>query len=99
MAFQHVVWNATTGCFENAGVCTYKSGRDYSAINRALMNVHTSEISAYPSEIFLHNYASFSISYRGDVFRANNGLYIGSFYFNLGPNDTGSETFSTTRVV
>ena len=55
--FQHVVWNSVTRFFENATRCTFREGVDYSLINQALTNVHTSRIADYPATIFLHNYA------------------------------------------
>ncbi len=53
--FQHVVWNSMTGFFENASRCTYQEGIDYSRLNTALTNVHTSRITDYPATLFLHN--------------------------------------------
>ena len=96
-AFQHVVWNSTTGFFENASICTYTSTVSYENLNRILVNVHTSRIPAYPGIIFLHNYASFPVSYRVDIFNARTGAYLGNVFFNLGANDTGSEEFSQTE--
>jgi hypothetical protein len=88
IGFQHVVWNSLTGFFENASICTYRFDVDYTALNRALVNVHTSNIPAYPGIVFLHNYASFPVTYQADVFDARDGVYLGSVNFNMTANNT-----------
>jgi hypothetical protein len=88
VGFQHVVWNSVTGFFENASVCTFKPTIDYSGLNQAVFNVHTSAISGYPGTIFLHNYASAAATYRGNVFDAANGNFLGAFSMTAPGNGT-----------
>lgn len=99
IAFQHVVWNSITGFFENASVCTYRTDIEYTALNRILVNVHTSTISAYPGIVSLHNYANFPVTYRADVYDARDGVYLGSVNFNMTANHTLSVNFSDIESV
>ena len=92
--FQHVVWNSMTGFFENAGRCTFRKGVDYSQLNRALINVHTSRIANYPATVFLHNYADSEATYRGNVFDARDGAHLGAVNFNMMANETRAVDFS-----
>ncbi len=92
--FQHVVWNSMTGFFENATRCTFREDVDYSLINMALTNVHTSRIADYPATIFLHNYADSAGTYRGNVFDANDGTQLGTVNFDMMANETRAIDFS-----
>lgn len=99
IGFQHVVWNSLTGFFENASICTYRTDVEYTALNQALVNVHTSNISAYPGIVFLHNYANFPITYRADIHDARDGVYLGAVNFNMTANNTQSVEFSEIESV
>ncbi len=92
--FQHVVWNSVTGFFENASRCTFREDVNYSQVNRALVNVHTSRIANYPATVFLHNYADFAVTYRGNVFDARDGTLEGAVNFNMMANDTLAVDFA-----
>ena len=92
--FQHVVWNSMTGFFENAGRCTYREGIDYSRLNTALTNIHTSRIADYPATLFLHNYADAPVTYRAHVYDARNAMSLGSTDFELMANETRAVDFS-----
>ena len=92
--FQHAVWNSMTGFFENAGRCTYREGIDYSRLNTALTNVHTSRIAEYPATLFLHNYADKRVTYRAHVYDARNAMSLGSTDFELMANETRAVDFS-----
>ncbi len=92
--FQHVVWNSMTGFFENASRCTFREDVDYSQVNRALINVHTSRIGNYPATVFLHNYADFEVTYRGNVFDARDGTLLGAVNFNMMANETRAVDFA-----
>ena len=94
MGFQHIVWNSLTGFFENASLCTYKPNIDYSPLNYSAINVHTSRIPAYPGIVFLHNYASFPVTYLASVFDSRNGTYLGGVNFNMSANATFAINFS-----
>jgi len=100
VGFQHVIFSTVSGFFENASLCTYIPTIDYSILNQGLVNVHTSLFSAnYPSVVFLHNYASFPVSYLANIFDSQNGAYLGSFYFNMQANATVAENFSDIEPV
>ena len=92
--FQHVVWNSMTGFFENASRCTFRGDVNYSQVNRALVNVHTSRVANYPATVFLHNYADFAVTYRGNVFDARDGTHLGRVDFNMMANDTLAVDFA-----
>ncbi len=83
-----------TGFFENATRCTFREDVDYSLINMALTNVHTSRIADYPATIFLHNYADSAGTYRGNVFDANDGTQLGTVNFDMMANETRAIDFS-----
>ena len=55
VAYQHVIYSPATGFFENMTLCNDTTLSD---LNRALINVHTSQIPSHPSYVLLHNYAS-----------------------------------------
>lgn len=99
IAFQHVVWNSLTGFFENASICTYRTDIEYTTLNRALVNVHTSTIAEYPGIVVLHNYASFPVTYTADIHDARDGVYLGSVNFNMTANNTQSAEFSQIENV
>ncbi|MFL2771427.1 MAG: hypothetical protein ACJZ9F_10490 [Rhodospirillaceae bacterium] len=94
VGFQHVIWNSLTGFFENASICNYIPDMDYSILNRALINVHTSRIPSYPGIVFLHNYANFPITYLANIFDARDGMYLGSINFNMLANETFASELS-----
>jgi hypothetical protein len=97
VGFQHVVWNSLTGFFENASLCTYRANLDYSPLNQIAINVHTTQIPAYPGVVFMHNYLGQSVSYKGNVFDARNGSYLGAFTFTLPANSSTSFDMATLQ--
>lgn len=50
------------------------------------MNVHTSRLAAFPSEIQLHNYWNAAVAYRLTAIDAATGTVIGAITVNAGPN-------------
>jgi hypothetical protein len=99
VGFQHVIWSSDTGFFENLSICTYRFDIDYSPLNQALVNVHTSTIPSYPGIIIMHNYASFPVTYRADIYDANDGAYLGAVNFFMIANHTISMDFAAVESV
>jgi hypothetical protein len=97
VGFQHVVWNSTTGFFENASVCAFKPAVDYSGLSQALFNVHTSIVRGYPGTVFLHNYSPTETAYRANVYDASNGAYLGGFSMSAPANATVSMDMSAVE--
>jgi hypothetical protein len=77
--FQHVIYNSFSGFFENVSICTYLPGYNYSNLNQAAMNVHTTSIPNYPSLVLIHNYLNFSVTMNLDVYDARTGAFRGRF--------------------
>ncbi len=77
VGYQHVIYNGTNGFFENMSVCTFDPAFDYSIINSALVNVHTSVLSGYPTLVFLHNYANSDRDYQVTITDSRTGVVQG----------------------
>ena len=88
----HVVYNGGNGFFENASACQGYLQSDTQA--KYLFNVHTSGLSTYPSQIYIHNYANTPVAYRVTVRDARTGLTVGSTNISATANSTTSMPFS-----
>ncbi len=85
VGFQHVIYNGTSGFFENASVCQY----DMAAANLPILrNVHTSRIAAYPAQISLHNFYNSSVTYQVQVLDSATGAVIGTVPYQTAANST-----------
>jgi hypothetical protein len=76
---QHVMYNNTTGYFENLTVCKDGVNTTSVAVNRFLGNVHTSRLGGYRSSLYVFNPQTASRAVRGRVYDAVSGSEIGSF--------------------
>ena len=85
VGFQHVIYNSTSGFFENASVCQYNMA---AASQPVLTNVHTSRLATYPAQISIHNYYNAPVSYRVQVFDSATGVFIGNVPFQTAANST-----------
>jgi hypothetical protein len=92
--FTHVIFNASNTFFENVSMCTYTAGTDYSSLNSWLFNVHTTQLSAYPSTVFVHNYSANPQTIIVDVYEARYGGYKGTFSLSAVANGTYALPFS-----
>jgi hypothetical protein len=90
--FMHVIYNGVTGFFENVSSC--QAYVDADAETKHLFNVHTSVISTYPSQIYIHNYAATAVTYRVTVRDARTGLTVGTTDVATTANSTISMPFS-----
>ena len=98
--FQHVVFNAANGFFENYSVC--KSLLDQSvatvANSTVLTNIHTSKIPTYPSQIEIHNYWNAAVAYRVTLVDSEAGTAsgnpLGTISVETAPNASYSMPFS-----
>jgi hypothetical protein len=97
----HVTYNAATGYFENASVCTFDPAfaLDRTLYNGSLINVHSTTLSGggYPSAIILHNPDATSRVITGSVYDAATGTLIGAFPSTTVPAN-GSVATSMTSV-
>lgn len=86
VGFQHVTYDGVTGFFENASACTYVASEDYTATNRQLINVHTSQLAGYPSKIEVHNPDFATRAIRATVYDAITGTSLGALTLNPAAN-------------
>jgi len=86
--FQHVLYNDTNKFFENVSVCTWGAATNYTALNRAVVNAHTTTLAAYPTVILIHNYAATSGNYRLSVYESSTGTPKGTYDFSVVANGT-----------
>lgn len=94
LSYQHVIYNVSNGFFENVSSCKYVASADYTGLNYALGNVHTSQLSAYPTQISIHNYAAAATTYNATVYDAATGSLIGTVPVTVGANATYSAPFT-----
>ena len=74
VAYQHVIYNGANGFFENVSICGVGGfANEPGGSMEPLWNVHTSALSTYPSQVFLHNYQSQSAAYQVTVVDARTG--------------------------
>lgn len=88
--FQHVIHNAYNKFFENMSVCTWDANFNYTGLNRALGNVHTTGpyMTEYPSAVMLHHYGAVRAIYRADVYASETGELKGGFNFYMNANES-----------
>ncbi len=92
--FQHVIYNNNNGFFENVSACTYSSDINYADYNQTLINVHTSALSAYPTQVTIHNYQNAAVEYGVTVIDARDGNAIGDVNIKLAANASYTVPFS-----
>jgi hypothetical protein len=92
--FQHVIYNNANGFFENVSACHYSPTGDYSGLNAKLANVHTSQLSSYPAQIYIHNYSLTDDTYTVTVSDNNTGTAIGSMTLTIPHNSTYTMPFT-----
>lgn len=90
--FMHVVYNGANGFFENVSACQAYVQAD--TPQKYLFNVHTSALAAYPSQIYVHNYAATAVTYRVTVRDSRTGLTVGTTDLATSANSTTSMSFS-----
>lgn len=86
--FQHVIYNSINKFFENVSVCTYYSTLDYTPLNSAVVNVHTSRLSSYPSIVLLHNKNAYQTTYVLQMTDARTGASLGYRSISTAANAT-----------
>lgn len=99
VGFQHVQFKSSTGYFENVSLCTYTSSDDLTRLNANLVNVHTSRLGSYPSQIGFINPDNRSRTLRGRVYDARTGASIGSFTQTASANGGKDDYFSDLESV
>jgi hypothetical protein len=105
--YQHVTFNGATALFGNASDCNSTINEVLGVSgSRALTNIHTSRLSAYPSTIYIHNYASAPTTYHVAVIdagtadattgavRTGSGAVMGTRDIQIGANTTYAVPFS-----
>ena len=91
-AYQHVLYNGNNGFFENLTTCVFFPGAVYKGLPQTLVNVHTTRLTAYPSQIVLHNAYNATVTYRATLYDATAGTLIG--YVDLPMTANTSTTFT-----
>jgi hypothetical protein len=91
--YQHVYWKSNNGFFDNASVCTYEPNGNYSGENQILINVYTTAVPLYPSQINLVNYKA-AATYTVTITDAATGQVLGQIGVNLDANAIYSVPFS-----
>lgn len=84
--FQHVIWNSVSGFFENLSNCTWLSGANYHFLNQAVVNIDTTNIPAYPSNVTVTNLLGSSVQMALQVYDSVTGAYIGTYNGTAVPN-------------
>jgi hypothetical protein len=87
--WQHVRFDARSGAFSDAGVCTAPPAPDAAPM---ALNVHTSRIPAYVSFVTAHNFSDVPGQFQAVVYDAATGARLGAIDVDLGPRQTLSET-------
>lgn len=72
--FQHVIWSPVTGFFESLSSC-----REAARQPKALANVHTSQLAAYPSLVIIHNEERTAREVRITARESSSGTFQGSY--------------------
>jgi hypothetical protein len=94
LSFQHVIFNGSNLFFENVSECHFAPTGDYSGLNGKLANVHTTVLSGYPAQIYIHNYAKAAATYNVSIYDNNTGTLIGTVPLTLQANSTYATPFS-----
>jgi len=96
--FMHVIYNNASGFFENASTCQnfpdVATEDPSSSTPQYLFGVDTSVLSAYPSQIYIHNYDSVTVTFQVTVRDALTGNLIGSV--NIQPNQNSTTVLPFT---
>jgi hypothetical protein len=94
--YQHVTFNPTTTLFGNASSCVTTLNEAVQSVANSLVltNVHTTTLSAYPSQVYIHNYWNASVTYKITVIEAATGVVKGQTQQTIGPNATYSASMS-----
>jgi len=98
-AFQNVIYNGSTGFYENASLCLNYLP-NISTSRGFLMNVHTSALPAYPAQIYFYNLQNSSALYQVTVVDAATGNTMGAVNITVAANALYSvpETFFEQSV-
>ena len=85
--YQHVIYNSVNTFFENLSICTWNSATNYSALNKTLVNVHTSLFANnYPASVSINNFDSNTGFYTVTIYDAATGVSKGTYSFSVSPN-------------
>ncbi len=98
--YQHVTYNAASAFFENVSVCNSLLNQTVSSNSSSavLMNVHTSKISDYPSQIELHNFWNAAVTYRLTAVDSTTGVVISAMNLATAPNASYAIPFTSMQT-
>jgi hypothetical protein len=96
-AYQHVIFNGTSGFFENMSACTYVNAKNYRYLNTAVFNVHTTALADYPSFVTVHNFLNTPVTMIMDVYEAATGDLKGTYTASTLANTTYAIPFVTIQ--
>ncbi len=75
--WQHVRYNARSGEFTNASVCTFAPHADYIPPTQVAINVHTNRIGRYVSMVTAHNFTDTAGVFEARLYDASTGKSMG----------------------
>lgn len=77
--YQHVIFNNDNSFFENASICgtTFEDALSAVANSKVLINVHTSLLAPWPSQIEIHNFWNAPVTYTVTIVEAVTGTVMG----------------------
>jgi hypothetical protein len=98
--YQHVIFNGGTLLFGNASACkaTLNEAVAQVANSLVLTNVHTTTLSDYPSQVYIHNYWNASVTYKITVIEAATGTIKGQIQQTIGANSTYSTSMAALQT-
>ncbi len=98
--YQHVTFNTQNLFFENVSTCKFAMNHTIQSVvnSKVLMNIHTSLLPTYPSQIEIHNYSSSQINYTATVIEARTGAIKGTTTIPIGANATYVQPFTTLQT-
>jgi hypothetical protein len=96
---QHVTFNPTTTLFGNASSCvaTLNAAIQSVANSLVLTNLHTTTLSGYPSQIYVHNFWNAAVTYKITVIEAATGAVKGQVQQAIGANSTYSVSMASLQ--
>ncbi|MDX2221274.1 MAG: hypothetical protein SFV21_00920 [Rhodospirillaceae bacterium] len=95
--YQHVTFNGGNNFFENVSSCKHLLNQSIGAVvaSAALINVHTTRLTAFPSQVEIHNFFNGPVTYRLTVIAARTGTIRGTMDVAIAANETRVLTMSS----
>ena len=94
--YQHVTFNTVNLFFENISSCKYALNHTIQSVvnSQVLINIHTSLLPTYPSQIQIHNFYNAPVTYTATVIESRSGNIKGTRPVTIAANATYIGPFS-----